>query len=465
MKKQLLFLCIAIAAIDLQSQNSIPNPDFELWTQNSIENPANLSFNSNQDCYRDSEPSNVKKVTPAYHGTYAIELKSINNHLAYALNTDPIQGDMNLWKNGIAYTGRPTGIRGYYKYNVETADSALVVVIFRKNSTTIGNYQYKLGGIKPNFTLFDFSFTPALTQDPDSLIFCLVASDFYKNENGLNGSTLVVDSVSLKGVSTQPALLDGDFEIWQNQLMPIELNEWNPQNKDQDGLSRSTDAKTGQYALQLTTFLGEENNLSRAEPGYLTAGYWDNNCNCMRGGLPYTLTKDTLAFWYKYNPQNNDQAQVYLDFQKNNSNIGGSFINLNASSTYQYAELPFQLGDVPDHVIIQAISTLWQNKNVAFVSSTLLLDNVYFKSSLNTNNPNIGETTISLWPNPVADKLKISNFTADVRSIDIYNIAGRKVLSGALLSNSIDVSMLSKGAYIVKINTSTEILKFKVIKI
>jgi len=49
-------------------------------------------------------------------------------------------------------------------------------------------------------------------------------------------------------------LLDGDFETWQNQLLPLELNEWNTQDKFQDGLSRSTDAKTGQYALQLTTY-------------------------------------------------------------------------------------------------------------------------------------------------------------------------------------------------------------------
>jgi len=179
----------------MQSQNAIPNPDFELWTQNSIENPLSLLFTSNQDCYWDNLPSNVRKVTPAYHGNYAIELKSIANHLAFAVNTNPQNGDLSLWTNGIAYTDRPTGIRGYYKYNIETADSALLGAIFRKNSAVIGNYQYKIGGVKTSFTLFDFNFTPALTQDPDSLIFCLVASDFFKNENGLNGSTLDCRSV------------------------------------------------------------------------------------------------------------------------------------------------------------------------------------------------------------------------------------------------------------------------------
>jgi len=465
MKKELLFLCIAIAAIEMQSQNAIPNADFELWTQNSIENPVNLSFNSNQDCYRDSEPSNVKKVTPAYHGTYAIELKSLNNHLAYALNTDPDEGNMNNWTNGIAYTGRPTGIRGYFKYNVETADSALLVVIFRKNSAVIGNYQYKLGGIKPNFTLFDYNFTPALTQDPDSLIFCLVASDFYKNENGLNGSTLVVDSVSLKGVSSQPALLDGDFETWQNFLMPMELNDWNPNNKNQDGLIRSTDAKTGQYALQLTTFLGEENDLPRAEPGYLTTGYWDKNCNCMQGGLPYSLTKDTLAFWYKYTPQGNGQAQVYLEFLQNGNHVGGAFQNLNASSTYQYAELPFQLGTAPDHVIIQAISSLWDNKNTAYIGSTFMLDKMYFKSSLTGLSENNINENISLSPNPVYDILNLNFVGNRVKQIDIFDITGKKVYSTPFSVNNIDVSTFTNGVYFVRINANNKLHNFKIIKL
>jgi len=92
---------------------------------------------------------------------------------------------------------------------------------------------------------------------------------------------------------------------------------------------RSSDAKTGQYALELKTYLGEQNNLPRAQPSCLTSGYWDDNCGCIRGGLPYTFTKDTLAFWYKYTPQSNDQAQVYLDFQKNNTSIGSFFSNLN----------------------------------------------------------------------------------------------------------------------------------------
>jgi hypothetical protein len=464
MKKELLFLCIAIAAIEMQSQNAIPNPDFELWTTNSIENPMYFPFTSNENCYKQGNPSNVKKVTPAYHGQYALELKTLSNNLAFMMNADSKGGNTNLWTNGMAYTGRPTGIRGYYKYNLATTDSALIVVMFRKSGTAIGTYQYKLGGIKSDFTLLDYSFTPALTQDPDSLIFGLASSDYYKNQNGVVGSTLTIDSISLKGVASQPLQFNGDYELWEQLHFTPILNDWNLQSKE-SGLYKSSDAKTGQYALKLITYLGEENNVPRAQPGNLTSGYRDNTCDCIKGGLPYTKTKDTLAFWYKYSPQGNDFAQVSIHFMKNGSQIHGEHKTLNASQNYQYIEVPFNLGVAPDHVIVQAISSDWQNKNTSYVGSTLLLDNMVFKSTTNTSNQDIDAKKIAVWPNMIAEQLKITNFTTEVRSIEMYNIAGNKVLSAALLSNSIDVSMLPKGVYFVRINTSTEKLNFKIIKI
>lgn len=452
MKNQLLFLCIALVAIEMQSQNAIPNPDFEHWTQNSIENPMYMPFTSNHDCYRDDLPSNVKKVSPGYTGQYAIELQTVGNHLAYTLNTDPKEGNLNLWTNGIAYSEMPTGIKGHYKYNVEITDSALLIVIFRKNKAEIGNYQFKIGGIKSTFTPFEFEFTPALTQTPDSLILCLVASNIYKNENGVNGSTLTVDNVSFVGVSTQPSELNGDFEQWSNFQLPLIIDDWNSQNKDEDGLSRTNDAKQGEYALQLTTYLGEDNNVPKARPGYLTSGYWDNNCGCLKGGNSYTLTKDTLAFWYKYAPQSTDLAQVSLQFLQNGNQIGGQHLNLNASSNYQYIEMPFELGTSPDHVIIQVASSQWDNSALSYVGSTLILDNLYFKSSKVNSTPIHFKNELKWWPNPVVDKLNISNLIDPNNTINIYNSRGQLHYSEKLSNNSIDVSALSKGLYIVQIS-------------
>ena len=464
MKNKLLFLCLAIAAIEMQSQNAIPNPDFEQWTINSIENPMYYPFTSNENCYKQGNPSNVKKATPAFHGLYALELKTLSNNLAFMMNADSKGGNTSLWTNGMAYTDRPTGIKGRYKYNQALVDSALMFVLLRKNKTTIGTYQYKLGGIKTDYTVFDFTFTPALTQDPDSLIFALASSDFYKNQSGVTGSTLIIDSVSLKGVLSQPAQFNGDYELWDQIVFPPMLNDWNLQSKS-SGIERSTEAKAGQYALKLTTYQGEENNQTRAQPGYLTSGYWDSNCSCQQGGNPYTLTKDTLAFWYKYAPQGNDQAQVYLEFRQNGNQIGGQLLNLNAATSYQYAEIPFQLGTVPDHVIIQAISSQWQNRNLSYVGSTFWLDNMYFKSSLTGIDENKMYKNIMLSPNPVKDKLNVNLTNILIKNIDIYNITGKNIFSTNSALNVIDVSKYAKGIYFVKIEAENRKFNYKIIKL
>jgi hypothetical protein len=393
-----------------------------------------------------------------------LELKTLSNNLAFMMNADSKGGNTSLWTNGMAYTDRPTGIKGRYKYNQALVDSALMFVLLRKNKTTIGTYQYKLGGIKTDYTVFDFTFTPALTQDPDSLIFALASSDFYKNQSGVTGSTLIIDSVSLKGVSSQPAQFNGDYELWDQIVFPPMLNDWNLQSKS-SGIERSTEAKAGQYALKLTTYQGEENNQTRAQPGYLTSGYWDSNCSCQQGGNPYTLTKDTLAFWYKYAPQGNDQAQVYLEFRQNGNQIGGQLLNLNAATSYQYAEIPFQLGTVPDHVIIQAISSQWQNRNLSYIGSTFWLDNMYFKSSLTGIDENKMYKNIMLSPNPVKDKLNINLTNILIKNIDIYDITGKNIFSTNSPLNVIDVSKYAKGIYFVKIEAENRKFNYKIIKL
>lgn len=63
---------------------------------------------------------------------------------------------------------------------------------------------------------------------------------------------------------------------------------------------------------------------------------------------------------------------------------------------------------------------------------------------------------VAVYPNPTSGILNIS--AVDVKSIDVYNLNGAKVIASQLSNNSIDVSSLAKGAYIVKVvNTQDEV--------
>lgn len=464
MKKQLLFLCMAFIACALNGQSPIPNADFELWTSNSIENPTHFPFSSNRNTFYNGRASNIVKYTPAYHGQYAVQLSTEAESLGYLMNTDPKEGNPALWTNGMAYTEMPTGIRGYYKYNVATADSGLIIFTFRKNSAIIGDYKFRVGGVKTNYTLFDFNFTPALTQTPDSVIVGFVSSDYYKNQSGMPGSVLVIDSLSLKGVANQPVALNGDFENWELLDMGISLTDWNQRSKNPYGIKRSTNSKSGQYSLELTTYLGEEDGQPIAQPGYTTNGYWDKNCNCKRGGIPFLNKKDTLTFWYNYVPNQGDMAQVNLSFIKNGTQYDGRNVNLIASTNFQYVELPFELGMSPDSVIIDIISSQWDHKAISYVGSKLFIDKLSFKTVTSPMSVNELKTKTFISPNPTHGIINFNIEESKVKRVDIYSVAGKLLYSTKNNINKIDMSAFSSGIYLVRVETDDKVLIDRLIK-
>src|ERR1035437_8166838 len=298
MKKFLFLMCIVCCTFTTYGQTpSIPNGTFEQWTSETSDYPQYYLFTTNpQNFFRYNLTSNVTKTTDAYHGTYAVQLttnaNSTDTAVASFVNTNTTTGQPSTFKGGIAYNQKPTGIRGYYKYNIATADSATILVGFSKAGVNVGTYLLLIGGVHTTYSLFNFTFNPALTVTPDSVIFGAVTAKLANNQpHGIAGSTLLLDSISFTGVSSQPALFNGDFESWESQTFNSP-NNWYVQNGGDsgEGLNRTTDAKAGLYAIELKTFLGNNNsNHPVAQPAQITTGYFPNNCNsgCQEtGGFP-----------------------------------------------------------------------------------------------------------------------------------------------------------------------------------
>lgn len=469
MKKLLLLLPLAYIAITAYGQTSIPNGNFESWNTVTYDYPQNYPFNSNSEIlsrYQSVLPFNITKTTSAHSGSYAVQVSTVasvaDTAMGYFINTNPNSGDPSTWTGGMPYTEKPTGITGYYKYNKTTGDSATIIAVFSKGGINIGTYLFNFGGLHTNYVQFNFALSPPLSQAPDAVIFAASSSNIMVKQNGVAGSVLELDDVSFTGVASQPALMNGNFETWDSQTINNPA-DWYI-NGNISSVNRTTDAYKGNYAIELKTFLDtDENNNPMARAGQIATGYYPRNCNgnCVQlGGFKYSKQIDTLTFWYKYSPMDKDTAGLFLTFKKNGSSfwVDGVGTNLFPSDNYQYVEIPFNLWQAPDTVIVDMQSTSWKHTLVSYVGSTLIVDEIQFKSQpvLYASLPAItAKDRLSVFPNPSEGKFRISN-DAGIQQIIVYNMLGKQIYlktnSDQEKLNEIDLTKFPKGVYFIEVN-------------
>jgi hypothetical protein len=470
MKKEFFLLCFAYFCVSTFGQNSIPNGAFESWTSGISNYPQYYPYTSNIGTYLTQGNFNVTKTTDAYHGIYAVQLATTtlpaDTAFAYFVNIVPTNNSPVFWHGGMPYNQKPTGIKGYYKYNVANVDSATMIIAFSSGGSNIRTYFLKLGGVHNNYTLFNFTFNPALSTTPDSVEFGALSCKFdagMQQPHGVMGSILKLDSVYFTGVTSQPDLMNGDFELWQTQTLNFP-SQWYPLSGSDQGTGayQTTDAVRGNYAVGLKTFLGNQNNHPAAQGAAISTGYYPRNCssNCfLRGGYPFTNRKDTLVFSYKYSPSGNDSAIVNLGFKKSGLPVNTATLYLHASATYQTKELPFNFTQDPDTVILSISSSDWRDTTLSFVGSDLRIDEIYFKSQatitgitpMTVDNENI----INIFPNPSNGRFQIKSPGTDIQKVEIYDALGKKIYVNSKLdgqkSSEIDISQYKKGIYFVKI--------------
>ena len=460
------FLCMSILA---GAQGSIPNGNFENWTSGTYDIPQNYIQCSNPPSFYSGLPFNEIKSTDSYHGTYAVQLttqiSTSDTLFGYFINANANSNDPTTWTGGFPYTQKPTGMRGYYKSAVPSPDTARVGAWFYLGGNLIGEYILPIYGTQSSYTLFSFTFNPPLPFNPDTVIFGASSSDFMNNNLNRNGSMLLLDSVSFTGVTSQPVLMNGSFELWQSQTLNKPDN-WNIQSWSGNGVLQTIDKAAGNYAIELTTYLGDNNGVPRANPGSISNGYWDQSCNCYKGGYPFTNQIDTLVFSYKYAPVNSgDSAYAGLAFKKNGTTIWSSGAYLVASASYQVMQFPFNIGQAPDTVIVELQSSLWNDTLLASIGDVFKVDEVHFKSQpLNTSVPTLSvQNSISIFPNPSTGEFTVQSSLFNVQNIEVYNALGEKVISKNINAKIGTLNLKDDGIYFVKMTSNGKIFTKKLI--
>lgn len=88
----------------------------------------------------------------------------------------------------------------------------------------------------------------------------------------------------------------------------------------------------------------------------------------------------------------------------------------------------------------------------------LYIDDISLTVALSTQS--FDRKSIAIYPNPTSNVIQISGIEhTDIKSVIFYDINGRNVFSkDTLQNNTVDISMLSKGTYILKLTTSDGII-------
>ncbi len=459
--KKFLPLFILIISRNCISQ-SVPNGGFENWNSTTFEQPQYFVETSNPEAFlKCNVPFNCVKTTDAYHGSLAVKLTtggdSSNPCVGYVINVPAPNGPPQ--HGGIPYSQKPTGLKGFYKSAIPAGDSALILVNFSLAGNPIGFYSAKFYGTNSSYTGFNIDFTPPLAVNPDSMWFGAVSSDFMSGV-AIPGSMFQLDSVSFTGVTSQPAEFNGDFENWQNTSITLPSGWY---TSGPLSVKQSTDAKSGNYALEVSTILSDKNGNQTAQAGYVSTGNYECNQGgpcVLQGGQPFSQQIDTLVFYYKYTPaQTGDKATVNITF-KNNGNISSGIMQyLPVASSYQSVLMPFNLTIAPDTVIVQFQSSIVSDTIVSFVGAKLTVDDIKFKSQPVFIYESSPEESFILYPNPASDFLIVSSPSEkrDVTRVNIYNALGEKVATDktdenhSSLPKQVVISHLPKGMYFCEV--------------
>ena len=478
-----LFSLIVFSSIALSiDAQSIPNGNFESWTVLSFEQPKNYLWSTNTEAFRKGLSFNVTKSTDAYHGNFAAKMTTVISSTdtmpGIFLNVNPKNGDPATWNGGFPYSEKPIGIRGYYKCAIASPDTGFIMVFCYKGGVNIGQYGMWFNGTKNTYTLFSVTFNPPLAQTPDTIIIGAGSSNWQYPSNMRNGSMLLLDSISFTGVPSQPLLFNGSFELWQSSNIDLP-NNWyldGGGNSLTGGALKTTDAKLGNAAIELVSFVGDRKNIPATNSGQISTGWYPRNCSgsCLQqGGYPFANQMDTLAFWYKYSPVGVTNGKVNMIFKKNGNQFGNTTASLNTSANYQYKEIPFNLSQIPDSVILSFQSSDWTDSLLTFVGSNLKIDEVHFKSQpLKTGISKYGNLgAIQIYPNPSSDYIRIAlndNFGKQTEMI-LTSTTGQQVFTQRFSdwtgTTIINVSQFPEGIYFLHVVTADKTIYDKKISI
>jgi len=180
-----------------------------------------------------------------------------------------------------------------------------------------------------------------------------------------------------------------------------------------------------------------------------------------------------IAFFYYFLPDCESHVVFLENEQSFYNEILGCTLNSDSSDIGDYYNQVFIQGSevvtFDSEVISQAFGPF--NYNFRYEGDLIYLDITNTNGEVATfwtstlSNEDFDKTNFLIYPNPVSNQLHIDSDQAKIEQIIIYNLNGKQVLKVDFHEDqTIDLSNLAKGMYLVKVQTETESLTKKLIK-
>lgn len=258
-------------------------------------------------------------------------------------------------------------------------------------------------------------------------------------------------------------VLNGDFEMWSGSLnnsvyaasLPAQNPKWSgttPDNWTQSGLQcRVDDAYTGNFGMLCYTFY----NYVAGSISYMD--YGSDRPDFLTGYYKYQLGDADYNYAIRY-------AQVTV--WSNGDTIGTSMFKFDTVSTYSNFQSPiiYTSPQAPDSLNIYFHTNGVGSSNM--VSGFLFLDDIELTSNsvgIENTNPQL---EFNLYPNPIHSNLYIDYNHNSSIEYQIFNLQGKVLSKGRLMSpaSSIPMDDFTPGIYLIGIKTESGESIFKIIK-
>jgi hypothetical protein len=293
----------------------------------------------------------------------------------------------------------------------------------------------------------------------------------------------IVFVVQLNFAQAQQDIVNGDFEFWDTIPGTNGLEDpigWTSNNfvvyncttgVYTPGISKSTDAYSGQHSLKFTP-------TGNPFANYSSIVFADTNCqfnmcygfNC--DNYPVTYVHQKIVGYYKFHPESSvyDTANIYTSQIHYDSITGipttarSGLIWFTPAMNWTYFEVPIGYNTfIPMQGEVFYISiNLFSNDTSTDPQGFLLIDSLAIVPEIVTGLANNNKNKLKFSPNPVQKKLVIES-SASFNNFELCDLSGRIIKSGPF-EKEMDVDFLRKGIYFLRLFNENEILAEKFMK-